>query len=71
MNKYGADRSPETIAFLEAIVEVCKIHNKELGHEDSHGNFEVYDLDSTETFEWLLDATESSIDSHSTESNTQ
>lgn len=41
MRKYRGDRSKKAIAFLNELAEVCKRHGLSLGHEDSHGGFEV------------------------------
>jgi hypothetical protein len=58
--KYGDERSPEVLAYLQELVEVGRKHGFLLGHEDSHGAFEVkarrdgYGPARAEG--WLLDA---------------
>ena len=42
--------------FLDEIVELCKKYNLVIEHEDSHGAFEISDLDKDEDFCWLREA---------------
>ena len=46
---------PDIDAFLAEMLAVCKKHGFSLGHEDSHGAFEVYDYDAW-CDNWLMDA---------------
>lgn len=36
------DRTEECIAFLDEVSEVCRKYGYAIGHQDSHGAFEVY-----------------------------
>lgn len=51
----GDERSPDILAFLDEIADVCRRHDMTLGHEDSHGTFLV-ERDGNTT--WLLQARE-------------
>ena len=55
---YGDERSHEAIAFLDEVAEVCKKHNKCIGHEDGHGSFIVEPLEFDPTCSWLRAASE-------------
>lgn len=46
---------PAVDAFLDEIIQVCQKHNMSIGHEDSHGAFEVCDYEEGMT-EWLCNA---------------
>ena len=54
---HGSHRNEKTVAFLEALSEVCRRYGLSLGHEDREGGFQVepYNLESEQ---WLLDASE-------------
>ena len=50
-------RSPRADRFLADILAVCRKHGLVLGHEDTHGAFEVLPY-SDEVAQWLDSATE-------------
>lgn len=55
--KWGENRSPEVLEFLQKVVDLCAENGFSLSHEDRHGSFEVvpYNDDCTN---WLLAAQE-------------
>ena len=55
--RWGDERSPEALAFLEDLRRVCERHQRTLGHEDEHGAFIVEPFDP-HNLRWLADAQE-------------
>jgi hypothetical protein len=55
LSAHGEDRAIDR--FLWEIIEVCRRHGLAIGHEDTHGAFEIYDLKSNpDALKWLKDA---------------
>lgn len=49
-------KSPRRVEeFLIEVVELCRLHNVSISHEDMHGAF-VIDEFKVENLEWLMDA---------------
>lgn len=49
------DRSQEALDFIEAVTTLCREHGFSIGHEDSHGGFEVYRYTEPNKLEANLD----------------
>jgi hypothetical protein len=47
---------PAVDAFLTEVVAVCKKHGMSIGHQDSHGAFQVYKRAHRKVLRWLMDA---------------
>ena len=48
--------APEIDAFIEDVLAVCRKHGMSIGHEDSHGAFEIVRRLDAECADWLRNA---------------
>ena len=51
----GIDMNKREQAFLERIIEICKIHGMVISHEDIGGNFLIKDINRKD-LDWLRGA---------------